>query len=104
MNRKFLSLLSLGLILLILLSVITQGEEITFEERIITFTQSSRLDRSIVLDIPKDAKITEFQFEITGPIEPGPEQPGRHHPRRVLDLPQHRRLDRRRALGTGLGR
>jgi len=75
MMRKLSRLVSFGLVLLILLSLTTHGEEIIFDEKVITFTQSSKLDRSIVLEIPKDAEITEFQFELTGPLEPGPDQP-----------------------------
>lgn len=61
--------------MLILLLNITTAEELSYEDRFITFTNTSKLDRSITIELPKDAEVSHFSFELVGPIEPGPVQP-----------------------------
>lgn len=70
-----LRLLGLGLVILLLLSILTPAEEITKTDHTIVFTDISKTDRSLVLNLPSEAAMSYFSFELTGPIEPGIEQP-----------------------------
>lgn len=73
--RRLISIICLGLVFLILLSIVTEAKEFTKSEQIITFTNQSKFDSSIILDLPAEAKISQFNFELTGPVDPGSEQP-----------------------------
>jgi hypothetical protein len=57
------------------LSIFTSAADITKEEQIITFSDISRTDRSIVLSIPSNAEVSRFSFGLSGPERPGREQP-----------------------------
>ena len=73
--RRVFKLVGLFLIILLLLSVMAQGSELTKSEHTIAFTNISKTDRSLVLSLPSDAAVTYFSFDVVGPVEPGLNQP-----------------------------
>jgi len=73
--RTLFGLLCIIFILFIQLTVVVPATELTIEEQILTFTNISKSDRSIILDIPKDAEVSYFGFELRGPVQAGSEQP-----------------------------
>jgi hypothetical protein len=73
--RRASGLLVLGLIMLVILSNVTDADEITLDEGTISFTEVSKIDRSIVLDLPRDAAVTYFSFDVSSPVGAGQNQP-----------------------------
>ena len=72
---RAIKLIVLGLTILILLSHCSQAIELTHEEQIIIFTDQSKSDRSIVLNLPNDAVVSYFSFDLVGPLDESTTQP-----------------------------
>ena len=69
--------LSLGIIMFIIISTTlsASADEINQEGKIITFNDISRVDRSLTFELPRDAKVAYFSLGLSGPAEPGINQP-----------------------------
>jgi hypothetical protein len=63
------------LISLVLLSNLANADELNVDDKTISFTDVSKTDRSIVLDLSKDAAVTYFSFDLVGPTKQGSMQP-----------------------------
>jgi hypothetical protein len=73
--HKYILYPSIIIIHLLIISTITTGTEINKEDKIIEFNDISRVDRSIVFELPQDAEVVSFNVEFTGPVDSGLPQP-----------------------------